>query len=541
MRADETFYERLTALDQTFLALETSNAYMHVAITAIFEPGSLATAQGGVDIDRIRQHIAARLRFIPRYRQRLQLMGLLREPVWVDDDRFDLGFHVRHASLPRPGGVRQLQRRCAEILERPLDRRRPLWEIWIIEGLEEGRFAMLAKVHHCMVDGIAGIDILAALLGTEPTEAIEPVEDWTPRARPGEREMLRDEVRRRTRASLNAVFGLADALRTPRASGRAVAGHASAMMHMLRELGSAPATPFNLPIGPHRRIDWLATELADIKAIRNALGGTINDVVLTTVAGAVGSFLARRHASLDGEFRTVVPVSVRGADERGMPGNRVSLWLATLPVYERNARRRLEAVREMTAKLRAEQEERSAELVTQAADFTTTNVINLAARLINGARRFNLIVTNVPGPPVPFYLLGARMVAGYPHLPLFENQGLGVALLSYAGTLYWGIAGDWNQMPDLSEFIAALQEAFADLRAEAEALQPSAAPAPPAAAKPRRPTLTVHRGAHGAAATPSAAAAGARGRGARTRATSAADDPRRAAPGPRRDTARSSR
>jgi diacylglycerol O-acyltransferase len=540
MRADETFYERLTALDQTFLALETPNAYMHVAITAIFEPGSLATAQGGVDIDRIRQHIAARLRFIPRYRQRLQI-GLLREPIWVDDDRFDLGFHVRHASLPRPGGVRQLQRRCAEILERPLDRRRPLWEIWIIEGLEEGRFAMLAKVHHCMVDGIAGIDILAALLGTEPSETVEPVEDWAPRARPAERELVRDEVRRRTRASLNAVFGLADALRTPRASGRAVAGHAAAMIHMLRELGSAPATPFNLPIGPHRRIDWLATELADIKAIRNALGGTINDVVLTTVAGAVGSFLARRRATLDGEFRTVVPVSVRSADERGTPGNRVSLWLATLPVHERNARRRLEAVREMTAKLRAEQEERSAELVTQAADFTTSNVINLAARLINGARRFNLIVTNVPGPPVPFYLLGARMVAGYPHLPLFENQGLGVALLSYAGTLYWGIAGDWNQMPDLSEFIAALQEAFADLRAEAEALQPSAPPAPPAETTPRRPTLTVHRGASAAAATPSAAAAGARGRGGRTRATSAADGPRRAAPGPRLDTARSSR
>ena len=533
MRAVEPFYERLSALDQTFLALETANAYMHVAITALFEPGNLSTAQGGVDIERIRQHIAARLRFIPRYRQCLQALPLA-GPIWVDDERFDLGFHVRHASLPRPGGERQLQRRCAEILERRLDRRRPLWEIWIIEGLEDGRFAMLAKVHHCMVDGIAGIDILAALLGTEPTDVVEPVAPWAPRPPPGERELFRDELRRRARASVNAAFGIADALRTPRATGRAVGGHATALLRMLRELGSAPATPFNQPIGPHRRIDWLATELADIKAIRNSLGGTINDVVLTTVAGAVGSFLSSRQATLDGEFRTVVPVSVRSADERGVPGNRVSLWLANLPVHERNPRRRLAAVREVTARLKAEQEERSAELVTQAADWTTSNVINLAARLINSARRFNLIVTNVPGPPVPFYLLGAKMVAGYPHLPLFENQGLGVALLSYAGTLYWGVAGDWNQMPDLSEFIDALQEAFAALRAEA------AAAARPATSAPA-PLRTVQRGASAPAATPSAAAAGARGRGARKRATSAAGGPRHAAPGPRLDTVRSSR
>jgi hypothetical protein len=211
----------------------------------------------------------------------------------------------------------------------------------------------------------------------------------------------------------------------------------------------------------------------------------------------------------------------------------VSLWLANLPVHERNPRRRLAAVREVTARLKAEQEERSAELVTQAADWTTSNVINLAARLINSARRFNLIVTNVPGPPVPFYLLGAKMIAGYPHLPLFENQGLGVALLSYAGTLYWGVAGDWNQMPDLSEFIDGLQEAFAALRAEAEAARPATSqPAP---------LPTVHGGASSSATTPSAAAAGARGRGARKRATSAADGPRHAAPGPRLDTARSSR
>src|SRR5512144_2084697 len=203
MRA--SFYERLTALDQSFLAFETPNASMHVALTAIFEPGSLSTPQGGIDVDRIRRHIAARLRFIPRYRQRLMYTPVMSDAIWVDDDHFDLGYHVRHASLPRPGGERQLQRRCAEILERPLDRQHPLWEVWIIEGLSGGRFAMLAKVHHCMVDGIAGVDILAALLGTEPCESLEPIEPWAPRPMPSDRDLLRDEVRRRTRASLELV------------------------------------------------------------------------------------------------------------------------------------------------------------------------------------------------------------------------------------------------------------------------------------------------------------------------------------------------
>jgi diacylglycerol O-acyltransferase / wax synthase len=536
MRA--SFYERLSALDQSFLAFETPNAYMHVAITAVFEPRSLATEQGGVDIERIRRHIAARLALIPRYRQRLMYTPVSSDAIWVDDDRFDLGFHVRHASLPRPGGERQLQRRCAEILERPLDRRRPLWEIWVIEGLSDGRFALLAKVHHCMVDGIAGVDILAALLGTEPCETPETAATWTPRPMPGDRELLRDELRRRARASLDLVRGLREAARAPRQAGRNLGERAGAFMRLLGHLGQAPSTPFNQPIGPHRRVDWLSMELATIKAIRNRLGGTINDVVLTTVAGAVGKFLARRRVTLEGVFRTVVPVSVRAADERGVPGNRVSVWLTTLPVRESDARRRLAAVRAMTLQLKDDNDAMGAELITRAAEWTTANVINLATQFINSARRFNLIVTNVPGPPVPFYLLGAPMVAAYPHLPLFENQGLGVALFSYVGRLYWGVGADWNQMPDLSEFMGDIAESFDELCAAADvpAVVPSAsAPAP---APVRRPRLTVHRGA---AVTPSAAAAADRDTGGRTRAGSAADDPRRAAPGPRLDTSRSSR
>jgi len=525
----ESYHERLTALDQSFLAFETRNAPMHVAITAIFEPGALTGADGGVDMERVRQHIAARLRLIPRYRQRLVHSALIADPVWIDDASFDLGYHVRHASLPRPGGERQLQRRCAEILERGLDRARPLWEIWIIEGLEGGRFAMVAKVHHCMVDGIAGIDILAALLDTAPSEDVEPIEPWAARPAPRQRELLAGDVRRRAESLLAVARGLGDWLRDPRQAGRSVGEGATALLRLLGKLGSAPSTPFNEPIGPHRRIDWFSVDLAEVKAIRTRLGGTINDVVLTTVAGAVGRFLAKRRVWLDGEFRTVVPVSVRTVDERGSTGNRVSVWLTTLPVHERDARQRLAAVRAETEELKTAHEAMGAEMVTQAAEWTTGNVVNLIARLINSARRFNLIVTNVPGPPVPFYLLGARMEAIYPHLPLFENQGLSVALLSYAGTLSWGIGGDWNQMPDLAEFVAALAESFAELRAAAAEEAGEAA----------RPHLVVHPG-HGAA-TRTPAPGAAPDRRARRHAGSAAGDPRRGGQGPRLETGRSSR
>jgi WS/DGAT/MGAT family acyltransferase len=532
-----TYHERLSALDQSFLALETPNASMHVALTAIFEPGPLLTAQGGIDIDAIRRHIAARLPLTPRYRQRLLFTPMLGDAVWVDDDAFDLTFHVRHASLPRPGGERQLQRRCAEILERPLDRRRPLWEVWVIEGLSGDRFAMLCKVHHCMVDGIAGVDILAALLDTVPSEVVEPAEPWAPRPMPSQREVLAAELRRRARASIGLMRGMRDALRAPRQTRRDLGARATAFFRLLGHLGRAPSTPFNLPIGPHRRIDWLSFELATIKAVRTAFGGTINDVVLSTVAGAVGKFLARRRVRLDGEFRAVVPVSVRGTDERGVPGNRVSVWLTTLPVGERDARRCLATVSRMTAQLKDSRQAAGAEVLTQVAEWTTANVINLAAQFINGTHRFNLIVTNVPGPPVPFYLLGARMVAAYPHLPLFENQGLGIALFSYAGNLYWGVGADWNQMPDLHEFMADLAESFAELCAVArvDGLQPEARRS---AAVPRATPLTVRRGSvRPTSATPVKT----RGTGARTRAGSAADGLRRAAPVPRLDTGRASR
>lgn len=458
-------YERLSGLDESFLAFETPNTYMHVAITGVFESGPLASPSGGIDVRRIRTYVASRLKHIPRYRQRLRFVPLLNDAVWVDDDGFDLAYHVRHASLPRPGGDRQLRRRVAEILERPLDRTRPLWEIWIIEGLSGNRFAMLAKVHHCMVDGVGGVDLLAVLLGTDPNEKVERPDRWVPRPAPGEVEMLASELARRTRATAAAVRSLRRVLRDPSRSGEGIRGSLAAMRDLVSAgLRGAPLTSFNHPIGPHRRVDWLSLELSTVKAIKDRLGGTLNDVVLATVAGGVQKYLARRsRGGAPADFRSLVPVSVRSQDERGTLGNHVSIWVTPLPVREPDAGRRLEAVRATTADLKQRNQALGAQVLTRAAEWTGGALLNLAVRFINQSRQYNLIVTNVPGPPVPFYLLGSRMLAAYPHVPLFENQGLGIALFSYDGRLYWGITADWNQVTDVEAFTSGLSSSFQEL------------------------------------------------------------------------------
>ncbi len=478
-------YERLSGLDEAFLAFETPTTYMHVAVSAVFETGSLGTGNGGVDIKRIRAHVGSRLRFIPRYRQRIHLAPLTGDAIWVDDDDFDLGYHVRHCSLPRPGGERQMQLRVAEILERPLDRSRPLWEIWIIEGLAGGRFAMVAKVHHCMVDGIAGIDILAALLGTEPTDEVEKAERWTPRPPPSERELMRDEIRRRTRASIGVARRLRSALQQPAKASREVGTRAAAIWRLVTAgVRGAPATPFNDEIGAHRRVDWLAMDLAEVRELKTRLGATLNDIVLATVAGAARRFLQhRRHDTAIEDFRVLVPVSTRATAEQGALGNRVSIWVVPLPVNHADPLAQVAVVRETTLGLKDSNQAAGAEAITQAVEWTGAGVRNLLARLIHKSHQYNLIVTNVPGPSVPFYLLGARMVSVYPHVPLFENQGLGIALLSYDGKLYWGLTADWNLLPDIGHFARALSESFQELRLAA-GLDAEAAPAPTLISEP---------------------------------------------------------
>jgi WS/DGAT/MGAT family acyltransferase len=277
--------------------------------------------------------------------------------------------------------------------------------------------------------------------------------------------MLRDDVRRRARASLSAIRNLPATLSNASTLRSNVGDRAAALWGLVRRGVSAAAqTPFNQPIGPHRRIDWLRFDLDAVKAVKRALGGSVNDVVLATVSGAIREYLIAHRVDVAGlDFRTIVPVSVRAPDERGVPGNRVSMWMTALPIGSAHSLERHARVRATTEHFKESHEASGAEVLTQTAEWTTSLVLGLAIRLLNSAHAFNLIVTNVPGPPVPLYLLDAPMVAAYPHVPLFENQGLGIALFSYADSLYWGLVGDWDLMPDLHRLTGAIEHAFTEL------------------------------------------------------------------------------
>jgi diacylglycerol O-acyltransferase len=469
-------YERLSALDNSFLVQEGRFTYMHIASTAIFAPESLVTGGGGgVDIERVRKYVASRLHLVPRYRQRLSYVPISNDPVWIDDDRFDLAYHVRHVSLPRPGTDEQLRQLVSRILERQLDRARPLWECWFVEGLGESRFAMITKVHHCMVDGVGGVELLAALLTMAPNHRVDDPEPWAPRPAPDAQALLREEARRRARTVFGALTGSRRAERE-RSLASSVRGAAANAWSLAKTGFRRPSSmPFNGTIGPHRRTEWLDVSLDEVKLVRSRLGGTLNDVVLAAVAGAMHRFLG----GVGGEWsnralRAAVPVSVRGADQRGAAGNRVSVWLADLPIHERDPWRRLTAVRTITAELRQSHQAESAQALAEFAEWTGANLLGLALRVLNGKQPYNLIVTNVPGPPMPLYLLDARMETIYPHVPLFEGQGLGIALLSYAGRLAWGLTGDWDLMPKLDELRDALARSLAELGKLARAAETEA-------------------------------------------------------------------
>jgi WS/DGAT/MGAT family acyltransferase len=460
-------FQRLTQLDRSFLIYEGPNAPMHVGATAIFEAAPLRNDAGGVDFARIQEYVSSRLHRIPRYRQRLAWTPLERHPIWVDDPQFQIRYHLRHSRLPHPGSERQLKRMAGRILSQHLDRHRPLWELWVIEGLEGDRFALVTKVHHCMVDGIAGADLLSALLTDAPLEKPEPPPVWLPEPPPAGAQLARDTLLRALRTPLDAAGAAWQAARAPRALAERVGAQLGAVGRMLTGgLGPAPPTPFNQPIGPYRRVDWLAMELPLVRRTAKALGGTVNDVVLATVAGGVRRFLGRqRQEDVDRlDFRVMAPVSTRAAAERGRLGNRVSAWIVRLPLDERDPRRRFERVRETTSDLKHAHAELAAETLAQVTEWTGPLLLELGARIVNvGAAPFQMVVTNVPGPRETLYLLEAPMREVHPVVPLLGTLGVGIALFSYRDVLSWGFTADWDLVPDLHDFVAAVEASFTRL------------------------------------------------------------------------------
>jgi diacylglycerol O-acyltransferase len=459
-------FERLSGQDVSFLFFETANTPMNVGGVSVFDGGTLVRADGAVDVDRIKAYIAAQLHKVPRYRHRLAYIPLENQPVWVDDERFDLDYHVRHVALPRPGNDEQVKRLAADILSRPLDRSRPLWESWIVEGVPDGRFAFVTKAHHCMVDGISGVDLSAVMMSTAPRTTFAGARRWRPRRPRSGVEMLRDDVLARVRLPFSspARAPSRDILRSD------IGQRLTAVWQTLQTgLRSAANTPLNRPLSPHRRFDWLQTDLGRIKEVKNRLGGTVNDVVLATVAGALRRFLRRRNVPLSRlDFRVAVPVNVRSAQDLHTLGNRTSVWLTSLPVSERDPRRRLAQICATTASLKRSGGAAGTDVLMRLADWAGPVGVALGVRMAERMTPYNLIVTNVPGPQFSLYMLDARLLHAYPLVPLFENQGLGVALFSYDGQLCWGLNADRDLVPDLQGLVGDIEESFAELRAAAE-------------------------------------------------------------------------
>ncbi len=470
-------YERLSVQDRSFLVFERPGLPMHLGGVAILEGGPLVRADGRVDLAALRAHVRARLHLAPRYRQRLGFVPVLQRPVWVDAADFDLRRHVRRARLPAPGDGEALRCVAGKLFSAPIDRAHPLWELWAIEGLGAGRFALVVKTHHAMADGVSAFGLFAALLSPGPDLSRERPRRWQPRPVPRPLALLRDQVAHEMRAPAGIGRELVHALTRPSGVSEAVTLRARAMAELLR-CGFTPAaeTPLNQPVGPERRFDWLALDLAEVKRVKERLGGTLNDVVLATVAGALRRFLdVGKRPGVGSDYRVVVPVSVRSQTETAQADNRVSAWLASLPLAEPDPLRRFEQVRATTARLKGEESAHGPSMLMRVAEGVPAGLVDLGVRLAARLRPYNLIVTNIPGPATPLYLHGARLCAAYPQVPLFERQGLGIAIFSVDTSLCWGFHADPGIVPDLPLLVEAVRAAFAELRQAAAGAGPARA------------------------------------------------------------------
>jgi len=469
----EASYERLSAQDASFLQFENAGQPSHVTAVAVFEGGGRAAeSTGALDMDLVRTHVASRLHLLPHYRQCVARTPLQGQPIWIDDADFDLACHVRHAGLPAPGDASRLKELAARIASQPLDRSRPLWELWFVEGLAGGGFAAIAKVHHCMVDGVSGVGVLQALLSPEPHQPLEDPQPWRPRSAPGTLAFLADGIAGGAEFSASLVREAAGALVSPRETlGRVLGGAGAAWTTLRTGLVPPSDSPLNRPIGQQRRVEWTNLDLHEVRDLRKRLDGSVNDVVLSLVAGALRRFLRRRGVRLRGlELRVVVPVDMRAGQVDLRVGNRVSSWFVDLPVGESRPLRRFERIRAQTRRLKRSEAAQAIDGFMRFADWTgSTRLTFLGVNLIGAIRPYNLIVTNVHGPQLPLYLLGAPLREFHPLLPLFERQGLAMAAMSYLGRLSFGLSADWNVVPDVHEIPGLLSESLAELRSAAGA------------------------------------------------------------------------
>ena len=464
-------YERLSNLDASFLALERRSTHMHVGAVALFGPGP-HTDEDGVDIEVIRRLVASRLDQIPRYRQRLATVPLEGHPVWVDDEYFHLDYHVRHIALPHPGTEDQLKSLVGRLMSQQLDRTRPLWELFVVEGLADGGFAIVSKIHHCMIDGMSGIDLMAVILDFTPDVTIEEPQPWTARPAPNGTELAVKEV---SRAVSNVIAGLGDVSVLLSDASNIAADWSHKVNAMAASLASGwltqtGKTPLNGPISGARWFDWLELPLDEVKEIKNRHHATVNDVMLALVAGGVRDYLMTESGleqdDLEAiEFRIMAPVSVRTEDERGTLGNKVAMWLMALPIAEEDPAKRIQAVASETKNLKETDQALGASTLVQVSTGAPATVVSLAARLASRVRPFNMTVTNVPGPQFPMYLAGSEMLATYPLVPLWQSHGAGVAMFSLNGRIDIGLNMDRTLIEHPHALGESLERSFKELLA----------------------------------------------------------------------------
>jgi WS/DGAT/MGAT family acyltransferase len=456
-------------MDASFLHIEGANNPMHIGGVSIFEGPA-------PPFERLEEMVASKLDLVPRYRQKVRFVPLgLGRPVWVEDPYFNLTYHLRHSALPPPGDARVLRRTAARIFAQHLDRRKPLWEIWMIEGLSENRWVLLSKVHHCMVDGVSATDLMTVMFDDAPAPTLE--EPWVPAPEPSGTELV---LRTITHQALNPSEQLRmvrAAARRPRAS----LGQARDFLHaitsaagLLRPLGRSSLTG---PVGPHRTWSIAHVELSDVKAVRASAGGTVNDVVLTLAAGGLRALLEARGEDVrDRHVRALVPVSVRHPGERGVYNNRVSAMFAELPVGIADSVARLEAVRTQMDGLKQSKQAVAGDVLTSLSGFAPAMLLALAGRLAARSPTLGVHtgVTNVPGPQQPLQTLGRRLLESYPFVPVIGQVRISIAIFSYDGGLYFGVTGDYDSSNDIDILTAGVQAAMSQLLDEVAPSRPVA-------------------------------------------------------------------
>src|SRR4051794_8329467 len=458
--------DRLSPLDVSFLYLETPTTAMHVGGVAVFDPPK---GSGDFDYEALVELVSQRISLVQRYRQKVRWVpGKLANPVWVDDEDFDITYHVRRSALPRPGSLDQLRELVGRVQSRQLDRNRPLWEIYLVEGLADGRFAIITKTHHAMVDGISAIDIGTLILDPSQTPREIPDDGWIPRREPSSVSLVVNAVTDTLRRPTQVIDTVRGELADARAIGARVTGAATGLLAAARtSLRPAPDSPLNATIGEQRRYGMAATELDDYKRVRKSHGGTVNDVVLATVAGPLRVWLLTRGESVTPAttVRAMVPVSVRTGDQTGTLGNRVSAIFVDLPVGEPSPVVRLHQVSYAMKGHKESGQSVAADAIVALSGFAPPTIHSAAARLSSrlSRRLFNVVVTNVPGPQFPLYAAGAQMLESYPVVPLSKGQAVSVGLMSYDGGVFYGLNADRDAMPDVDVLAQCIEESLAEL------------------------------------------------------------------------------